>query len=85
MVVLKNMIGVVEQLISATVTTDSPYYVVQWYLDECIYQGSTPGGYEGDEDGPTTATFTFSAVSVVRFKENNYTIKAIAWDQENHE
>lgn len=68
---------------SATVTTDTPYYVVEWYLDD-VYKGCTPGGYEGDEDGPTTATFNFSGISG-ELQGDKHRIKAIAWDQEDHD
>ncbi len=67
---------------SATVTTDTPYYVVEWYINN-VYQGCTPGGYEGDENGPTTATFYFSDLSG-DIEGTRHTIKAVAWDQEDH-
>lgn len=67
---------------SVTVTTNNPYYVVEWYINN-VYQGCTPGGYEGDENGPTTATFSFSGLTG-NITGTKYAVKAVASDQENH-
>ncbi len=62
--------------------TSQPYYVVQWYVDD-VYVESTPGGYEGDENGPTEAYF-WPYWLAGSLDGTTYTIKAIATDQENH-
>ncbi len=62
--------------------TDTPYYVVEWYVDG-VYVGYSPGANEGEENGPTEASCCFE-VGTGTITGTTYTITAKAWDQEDH-
>ena len=69
---------------TAYIKTDQPYYTVHWFINDVLVE-VTPGGYEGDEDGPTEAYFSPNTSDYPgSLSGTNYTIKAIAWDQEDH-
>lgn len=59
--------------------TDSPYYVVEWYVDG-EWAWSSIGGAEGE--GPTQATFYTGWISG-SVTGTSHTVKAVAWPQGN--